>query len=85
MDPNFTGNNDLKPGQTSSGITKVTKLGENNYIVERTELYRSGSDLGSTPSSVGGNDSIGGMLCEAVVVLGLSYLFIKGMIWFIMR
>ena len=82
MDPNFTDNNNLKPGQTSSGITKVTKLGENNYIVERTELYRSGSDLDGS-----------GWLSElftwsgligAVIQLAVTYLIIRGMIWLIM-
>lgn len=81
MDPNFTDSN-LRPGQTSSGITKVTKLGENNYIVEKTELYRSGSDLDGS-GWLGELFSWGG-LTQIVVVLGLSYLCFRGMIWFIM-
>lgn len=82
MDPNFSDNNGLKPGQTSSGITKVTKLGENNYIVERTELYRSGSDLD-------GSGWLGELLSWqgiifAVLQLFVTYWVIRGFFWLIM-
>lgn len=75
-------NKTSKPGQITSGVTKVTELGKDHYVVEHTELYKSGSDLDG-----GGIFEVfasWGNFLYAVGFLAVIYGMIRVLIWLIM-